>query len=64
MDLSDVSQKHINELEQATTQFLKTLRNAKLQDMPLYTSLQGFEQNLGKERRERFDKSTPNYKGY
>ena len=64
MDLDPVSQKHINELEHMTTQLLKTLRSAKLNELPLYTSLHEFEQALGKERRARFDKNDSNYSGY
>jgi DNA gyrase/topoisomerase IV subunit A len=64
MEFDSVSQKRINELEQLTTQLLKTMRNAKLQHEPIYASLQEFEQKLGEERRIRFDKTNSQYNGY
>lgn len=64
MDLKPVPQKNINELEQMTTQLLKTMRSAKIHDLPVYIALQEFEQQIGKERQSRFDDSNSLYQGY
>ena len=64
MDLDSVSQKRFNELEQITTQLLKTMHSAKLQDSSLYPSLQEFERELGDARRKRYDSNNTAYQGY
>ena len=64
MDLSEISPKHCNELEQLITQMLKTMRNAKLQDSPLYAELQALEQSLGELRRDRYDEKNSKFVGY
>lgn len=64
MDLSSVSAKHINELEQQITTLLKTLRTAKLQEHPAYAVLQALEQEFSKSRRERFDEQNSEYRGF
>lgn len=64
MDLSSVSAKHINELEQQVTALLKTLRAAKLNDDPTYAMLQAMEQEFSKSRRERFDQQNSEYRGF
>jgi hypothetical protein len=64
MDLSNISSKHSNELEQLITQLLKTMRNAKLQDTPLYAELQLLEQSLGELRRNRYDEKNSKFVGY
>lgn len=64
MDLSTVSDKHINELEQQASALLKTLRAAKLQEHPAYAVLQALEQEVGQARRDRFDQQNPEYRGF
>lgn len=64
MDLSSLSNKQCNDLEQQLTELLKTMRKAKLQQYPLYTSLQELEQALCEARRNRYDKNTSKYVGY
>jgi hypothetical protein len=64
MDLDTVPQKRINELEQMTSQLLKTLRSSQLHRTPLYASLQEFEQALGEKRRSQFDENNSTYTGY
>ncbi len=64
MDLQSVSAKHTNDLEQSVTTILKTMRRAKLQDLPIFESLQEFEKELGKARQSRFDDDDKEYKGY
>lgn len=64
MDLKPVPQKTINELEQMTMQLLKTMRSAKIHDLPVFTALQEFEKQIGKERQSRFDDSNSLYQGY
>lgn len=64
MNLDAMPSKHIVELEQKVHQLLLTMRKAKLSSEPLYTSLQGLEQELGENRRTRFDKDNPEYNGY
>lgn len=64
MDLSNISTKHSNELEQLITQMLKTMRNAKLQDSSLYAELQALEQALGELRRNRYDEKNSKFVGY
>lgn len=64
MDFDSVSPKHVNELEQQIAQLLKTLRTAKLNQHPVYASLQELEQALGEVRRGRYDKNDSKYSGY
>ncbi len=64
MELGEVSIKQLSELEQQITQLLKTMRNAKLNEDDVYTQLQKFEQDISKERRERFDENNSRYNGY
>lgn len=64
MDLGEVSIKQLSELEQQVTQLLKTMRNAKLNEDDVYTQLQKLEQDISKERRERFDENNSRYNGY
>ena len=64
MELDHISQKRINELEQMTTQLLRTMRAAKLNNLSLYVDLQEFEQTIGKERRTRYDETNSTYRGY
>ena len=64
MDLSNISSKHSNELEQTITHLLKTMRNAKLHETPLYLELQTLEQALGELRRARYDVNNSKFVGY
>ena len=64
MALQDASPKHIMQLEQQITELLKTMRKAKIQQLPIYESLQALELELGEARRNRHDDNTPEYKGY
>lgn len=64
MDFETLSTKHCNELEQTITQLLKTMRNAKLQHLPLYTELQEMEKTLGDLRRNRYDQNNSKFVGY
>lgn len=64
MDLQHISKKRAAELEQQITTVLKTMRSAKLSEMPLYVSLQELEQELGNIRRNRYDETTSEYSGY
>jgi hypothetical protein len=64
MDLDSLTPKHSNELEQMITNLLKTMRSAKLQNLPVYAALQELEQELGEARRNRYDKNNSKYIGY
>lgn len=64
MDFSSLSNKQCNDLEQQITELLKTMRRAKLQQYPLYASLQELEQALCETRRNRYDKNNSKYAGY
>ena len=64
MNLDSISSKFVGELEQKVYQLLLAMRKAKLQDDPIYASLQKMEQELGQARRERFDEDHPKYQGY
>jgi hypothetical protein len=64
MDLDSLSPKHSNELEQMITNLLKTMRSAKLQNLPVYAALQQLEQELAEARRNRYDKENSKYIGY
>lgn len=64
MELDQISQKRINELEQMTTQLVRTMKATKLNSLPLFGALQEFEQALENERRARYDDSHPAYRGY
>jgi DNA gyrase/topoisomerase IV subunit A len=64
MDFDSVSLKHCNELEQLITQMLKIMRSAKLQQHPIYASLQDLEKELGEARRGRYDDNNSEYSGY
>jgi hypothetical protein len=64
MDLDSLTPKHSNELEQMITQLLKTMRSAKLQNLPVYIALQELEQELGEARRNRYDQNNSKYIGY
>ena len=64
MDLEPVSIKHLNELEQLVTKLLATMRKAKLNEDPIYASLQALEQTLGESRRDRFDQTHAEYSSY
>jgi hypothetical protein len=64
MELSNISPKHCNEMEQTITQLLKTMRNAKMQELPLYAELQALEQSLGELRRSRYDVNNSKFVGY
>ena len=59
-----LSIKHLSELEQQLTQLLKTMRSAKLNEDPIYTSLQLLEQKISRERRTRYDENNSEYHGY
>lgn len=64
MDIDSISPKHCNELEQMITQILKTMRSAKMQDLPAYLELQKLEQALGELRRNRYDEKNSKFVGY
>ena len=64
MDLNEVSIKNLGELEQQLTQLLKLMRTTKLNEHPIYQSLQSLEQEISEARRERFDSKNRRYDGY
>ena len=64
MDLESLSPKLCNDLEQQITELLKTMRRAKLQQYPIYASLQELEQALCEIRRTRYDENNTKYTGY
>jgi len=64
MDLGQVTIKDLGNIEQQLTQLLKTMRNAKLHEHPLYQTLQAFEQEISDERRDRYDDNNSRYDGY
>lgn len=64
MDLDSISSTHIKELEQETIQLIKTMKKAKLNQHPIYLSLQKLEHDLGDERCNRFDGKTSQFVGY
>ena len=64
MDLQNITSKRAADIEQQITSLLKTMRSAKLTELPVYKSLQELEQELGNQRRNRFDDTTSDYAGY
>lgn len=64
MDVETVSLDYINQLEQEIAYVLKTMRRAKIQDHPAYTTLFDLEQELGDERRRRFDSENAEFSSY
>ena len=54
----------MNALEQQIRQLLGTLRSAKLQDDPLFESLQHLARELEQVRHERFDEANTEYHTY
>ena len=64
MNLETVSRKYLNDLEQQTRQLLGTMRRAKLQDEPLFDSLQKLARELERVRHERFDEANSEYHTY
>ena len=64
MDLDLISLKHVNELEQATMQLIKSMKSAKLNHHSIYISLQKLEHELGDERCNRYDGTTSEFVGY
>lgn len=64
MNVETVSLDHITQLEQEIAYVLKTMRKAKIHDHPLYHSLHDLEQELGDERRRRFDEQNAEFAGY
>ena len=61
MNLENMSRKQLNELEQQTRQLMVTMRKARLQDEPLFESLQTLAQALEKIRHEQFDETNSEY---
>lgn len=64
MSLDTISAKRCNALEQEITQILRTMRSAGLQNQPLYTALQEFEQKLADIRRNRYDQINSDYSNH
>ena len=64
MNLETLSQKQLNELEYCVRELLGTMRKAGLRNGPLVESLKLLEQELGENRRERFDAANPEYQTY
>ncbi|MBC7812826.1 MAG: hypothetical protein H7175_16845 [Burkholderiales bacterium] len=64
MNLEGITAKQLQELERLARELGLVLRQAKLQDEPLAKSLHELELEAGKVRRERFDDSNPQYRGY
>src|SRR5687768_13735898 len=62
--LDSISSKHLSELEQLIMQLVKTMRSARLQHYPIYTSLRTLERDLGEIRRKRYDENHSAYDGY
>ena len=61
MNLETLSRKQRNDLEIHVSALLVTLRKAKLQNDPLAKSLEMLEQQLGDDRRQRFDEVNSEY---
>lgn len=62
--LEGLSQKQMSELETQVINLLVTLRKTKLQNHPAAVVLKEFEQQLGDNRRERFERASSDYAGY
>lgn len=64
MNFDTVSTKHLHELERLTKELLAAMRKAKVHDQPLAELLREFEAQAEKARRERFDDTNPEFRGY
>lgn len=64
MNLEMTSDKHLQYMERLAKELLEVIRRAKFQDPALIELLQKLEQEAGKTRRERFDESNWEFKGY
>ena len=64
MNLDMVSDKHLQTIERLTQELLTALRQAKLKDEAVVEELRQLEAEASRVRRERFDVSNPEYRGY
>lgn len=64
MNLEALSQQHLNELELKLKDLLAVMRKAKLYDDPLVEELRALELEVAELRRQRFDVSNPEYRGF
>lgn len=64
MNLDHLSDKQLQSVEQATLELLAALRQAKVKDEPIIEALRQLEQEASRLRRERFDVSNPEFRGY
>ncbi len=64
MNLENLSRKQLNDLELQSRQLIETMRKARLQDDPLFESLDMLTQKLEKMRHEQFDEANSEYHTY
>ena len=64
MNLENIPRKQLNSLEQQARQLMGTMRKARLQNDPLFESLQMLSQALEKMRHEQFDEANSEYHTY
>ncbi len=64
VNLEPVSDKHLHEIERLSKELLALLRKAKLLDQPITPLLRELEAQAEKARRERFDETNSEYRGY
>ncbi|MBE0690219.1 MAG: hypothetical protein IH587_08890 [Anaerolineae bacterium] len=64
MNLDTVSPQHLNELELRLKELLAVMRKAKLYEDPLVEELRALEIEVAELRRQRFDVSNPEYRGF
>ncbi|MCC6612733.1 MAG: hypothetical protein IT320_04595 [Anaerolineae bacterium] len=64
MKIDSLSQHQLNELELKLKDLLAVLRKAKLYEDPLVEELRALELEVAELRRQRFDVSNPEYRGF
>ena len=64
MNLENLSRKQLNDLELQSRQLIETMRKARLQDDPLFESLDMLTQKLERMRHEQFDEANSEYHTY
>jgi len=64
MNLEMISPKQLADLERLTRELLDTIRKAKVRDQALIDQLRGLESAAEKVRRDRYDATNPEFRGY
>ena len=64
MNLESLTKKQLNELERCVQELLSVMRKTRISDEALVEPLKVLEEKLGEVRRERFDETNPEYRGY